>query len=119
MAKQKRRPANDRAFKKYTAQNQRYKNKIRKVERHIARHPNDEQAKNELDRLLKNGYNSTKGRAKKRNSIKDSSFSVDLITTRKDYTVSLPFGEQIAHIYGKTYRPRKVSNRRKRSVLQR
>lgn len=51
MAKQKRRPANDRAFKKYQAENKFAKNKVEKVKKHISKYPNDEQAKEALVRL--------------------------------------------------------------------
>ena len=44
MAKQKRRPANDRAFKVYKAQNRRVKNKIRKLTNYLKDNPNDKQA---------------------------------------------------------------------------
>lgn len=52
---QKRRPANDRAFKKYKSNNQRLKNKIRKIERHIKRFPDDDLAKENLARIKKDG----------------------------------------------------------------
>ena len=44
MAKQKRRPANDRAGKKYQTENMWIKNKARKIEKHLAKHPNDLQS---------------------------------------------------------------------------
>lgn len=55
-AKQKRRPANDRAFKKYKINNQREANKIKKLEKHLIRFPKDEQASKALKLILANGY---------------------------------------------------------------
>lgn len=55
MAKQKRRPANDRAFKKYKTSNQRYKNKIAKLVRHVKEHPEDEVGKENLERVKSKG----------------------------------------------------------------
>ena len=52
---QKRRPANDRAFKKYKTNNQRLKNKIRKIQHHIKKFPDDKLAKENLARIEKNG----------------------------------------------------------------
>jgi hypothetical protein len=56
MAQQKRRPANDRAFKKYKLENKRRKNKIRKLENHCKRFPKDEQSAKALEDIKKNGY---------------------------------------------------------------
>ena len=55
MAKQKRRPANDRAFKKYKTGNQRLKNKIAKLERHVRKFPDDEVGKENLARVKSKG----------------------------------------------------------------
>lgn len=44
MARRKRRPANDRAFKTYKAENRFRKNKERKLEKHCKAFPNDKQA---------------------------------------------------------------------------
>lgn len=60
MAKQKRRPANDRAFKKYKSSNQRLKNKIAKLERHSKDHPEDEVGKENLARVKSKGIKDKK-----------------------------------------------------------
>jgi len=52
----KRRPANDRAFKKYKLLNQVLKNKIKKLERHCKRFPNDKKCAERLVKIKRDGY---------------------------------------------------------------
>ena len=56
MAKQKRRPANDRALKVYKSTNRREKNKIRKLTRYVEKNPNDKQAAKALASIKNEGY---------------------------------------------------------------
>lgn len=56
MAQQKRRPANDRAQKKYKANNQAAKNKKLKLEKHCKKYPKDEQAAKRLGEIIGAGY---------------------------------------------------------------
>jgi hypothetical protein len=53
---QKRRPANDRAFKKYKQENKRRKNKIRKLTNHCKKYPEDTQSAAALKDIKDNGY---------------------------------------------------------------
>lgn len=50
---QKRRPANDKAFKKYKSTNARLNNKIRKIKKHCKKHPEDKQNAEALKRVEK------------------------------------------------------------------
>ena len=55
MAKKTTRPANTRSLKKYKDNKHFEKNKIRKMEQHLAAHPNDEQTSKVLDSVKKDG----------------------------------------------------------------
>ena len=56
-------------YKKYQSEEKHSKNKIRKVERHLRKSPNDEQAQKALDNLIENGVPYTRNRkANKPNS---------------------------------------------------
>lgn len=50
MAKRKRRPANDRAYARYKAEDRYFKNRVKRLERHLKDFPEDEQAKERLEK---------------------------------------------------------------------
>lgn len=121
MAQQKRRPANDRAFKKYKATNARLNNKIRKIKKHCKKHPEDKQNAEALKRVEK-GEISNKMPSKSK-SPKGEPKVFRLATY--SFTPSRTAGEQLAEIFNLEHRleskkkvKTKVIHKRKKRVAK-
>lgn len=115
---QKRRPANDRAFKKYKINNQRYKNKIAKMIRHIKKHPNDKTAKENLKRVESNPIKD-KIVAKDKNSVRPLPISIPSFRNSEKQKTA---GEQLSKLLGipmlkiRKRSKAKISTKRRKNV---
>ena len=120
MAKKKRRPANDRALKKYKTNNQREKNKIRKLERHCKRHPNDKEGKKNLERIKKEGISDKKPPRKhgiNTDSVIGRNPMPGFIHYPQTQTCGITAGQQLSNLLGIPLRQGKRNKRRKRAKI--
>ena len=97
-SRQTRRPANDRAFKKYKLLNQVENNKIKKLVRHCKKYPNDKINAMHLDRINKVGY-----KCRKKPLVPGSNPTTPKIKIRvmsANYNSSKTAGEQLSKLLG-------------------
>lgn len=95
MARQKRRPANDRASKLYAAEKRVEANKLKKLVRHVNKNPNDSQSKSALTRVSTAGYEYNRARPKNINAkqVEQNKYIkrlADLLTIAKNRKAKTP-----------------------------